>query len=225
MSNMSSADGKRPSWMGAGAKVVCEGPVYVDPRAFIFGNCKIGAYTYFGRGDLVGSVSEIGRFCSIAPNVTIGLGEHPIDYVSTHPAFFGAAGMFPELNGVLGVARTKKQLSFAPSIGNDVWIGTGAVIARGVKIGNGAVIGAGAFVNKDVPDYAIVVGEPARVVRLRFDDSIVERLLELSWWKYGPEFMTGVDVSDIGAALDVLEARAASGSYEVAAYSRSVYAF
>lgn len=214
----------KPAWIGAGAKVIFDGPVFVDPRAFIFGNCKVGAYSYFGRGDVVGSVSSIGRFCSIAPNVTIGLGEHPIDYVSTHPAFFGAAGMFPELKGVMGVQRTKEQLSFAPTIGNDVWIGTGAVVSRGVRVGDGAVIGAGAFVNKDVPDYAIVVGEPARVVRLRFPDSIVERLRALQWWRYGPEIMTGVDVSNIDSAICVLEDRVASGAYEAAVYQRTTYA-
>lgn len=213
----------RPAWIGAGANVIFDGPVFVDPKAFIFGNCKVGAYTYFGRGDVVGSVSSIGRFCSLAPNVTIGLGEHPVDYVSTHPAFFGAAGMFPELKSVLGVQRTKEHLSFSPVIGNDVWIGTGAVISRGVRVGDGAVIGAGAFVNKDVPDYAIVVGEPARVVRLRFSDSIVDRLKALKWWTYVPAIMTGVDVSSIDKSLGVLEDRVASGSYEPAVYQRTTY--
>lgn len=214
---------KGPAWLGSGVKVVSEDPIFVDPRAFIFGNCKIGAYTYFGRGDLVGSVRSIGRFCSIAPNVTIGLGEHPMHFLSTHPAFFKGAGMFPGLKEVMGVDRDASTLSYAPEIGNDVWIGTNAVISRGVKIGHGAVIGAGAFVNKDVPDYAIVVGQPARVVKLRFAESIVERLLRLSWWDYPPDLMTGVPVDRIDEAVDELEARIASGGHEKAHYRRRVY--
>ncbi len=214
---------KLPSWLGGGVKVVSEDPIYVDSRAFIFGNCKIGAYTYFGRGDLVGSVRSIGRFCSIAPNVTIGLGEHPMHFLSTHPAFFKGAGMFPGLKDVMGVDRDSQTLSHAPEIGNDVWIGTNSVIARGVKVGNGAVIGAGAFVNRDVPDYAIVVGQPARVVKLRFADAIVERLLRLSWWDYPPDLMTGVAVDKIELALEELEERVASGVHQKASYRRRVY--
>jgi serine acetyltransferase len=67
-------------------------------------------------------------------------------------------------------------------IGNDVWVGAGAVILPGIKIGHGAIIGAGAVVTKDVPDYAIVTGVPAKILRYRFDEAIIDRLLKLQWW-------------------------------------------
>lgn len=73
------------------------------------------------------------------------------------------------------------------TIGNDVWIGTRVIIMGGVKIGNGAVIGAGAIVTKDVPDYAIAVGVPAKVVKYRFSPDIIEKLLELQWWNLSEE--------------------------------------
>ena len=70
------------------------------------------------------------------------------------------------------------------TIGNDVWIGNGAIVINGVKVGDGAIIGAGAVVTKDVPPYCIVVGSPARVIKKRFDDAVIERLLKVQWWNW-----------------------------------------
>src|SRR5687767_9639495 len=108
-----------PSFLGPDAQVCGEEPFHIDPQAFFAGACRVGAYTYFGRGSLIGSLKSIGRFCSVAPNVTIGLGEHPTDYVSTHPAFFSAASMFSSLNERFGIPRTQEVLSTAPVIGHD----------------------------------------------------------------------------------------------------------
>lgn len=210
-----------PPWLSPQAVVHAEVPFHVDSRALFSGKTHVGAYTYFGRGCLVGTLASIGRFCSVAPNVTIGLGEHPIEYISTHPAFFNGAGMFPDLNEKFGIRRTAEVLSTAPVIGNDVWLGVNCVIARGVRVGNGAIVAAGAFVNRDVPDYAIVGGLPARVIRFRFTEQQIERLLRLKWWDYDALIMEGVQVSDIERALYILEKKVADG-YALANYPKNI---
>ena len=120
----------------------------------------------------------IGSFCSISDNVTIFLGgEHRTDWIST----FAFKEKFDD--SVVSVRKTKGDVV----IGNDVWIGQSATILSGVTIGDGAVIGTMAVVAKDVPPYAIVAGNPARVIRLRFTEDQIKRLLELKWWDWSDE--------------------------------------
>lgn len=142
---------------------------------------KIGKYTYISaRSGVV--YAEIGSFCSIAAGVGIGGGAHAISAVSTSPAFNKG-------RNVLGC--NFGNIEFAPykttKIGNDVWIGNRALIMQGVTIGDGAVVGAGSIVTKDVEPYTIVAGNPARVIRKRFDDETVEKLLKLQWWNMSEE--------------------------------------
>lgn len=119
----------------------------------------------------------IGAYCSIADGVQIFLGgEHRVDWVSTYP--FNA--FWPAARDIAGHPASKGDVT----IGNDVWLGTEAVILSGVTIGDGAVIGARAVVSKDVPPYAIVAGNPARAVKQRFDDATVARLLAVRWWEW-----------------------------------------
>ena len=146
----------------------------------------IGDYTY-GRPEVLsygeGSRLRIGRFCSIALDVRIFLGgEHRPDWVTTYP-FPPLSGDWPEAKGILGTPASKGDVV----IGNDVWIGHGVTILSGVTIGDGAVIGAMAVVAKDVADYAIVAGNPARVVRMRFDEETVAQLLRVRWWDWPRE--------------------------------------
>lgn len=117
--------------------------------------------------------ADFGRYCSIADHVQCGLPLHHIETVSTHPLLEGAT---------LVTARTK--------IGNDVWIGSGAkLLGRNgaVEIGDGAVVAAGAIVTKDVPPYAIVAGAPARVIRYRFSQNVIKKLLAIKWWDWPHE--------------------------------------
>lgn len=125
-----------------------------------------------------GASLTIGKFCSIAPNITIFLGgNHRVDWVTTFP--FGH--IFTEQlggNNIEGHPITNGNVI----IGNDVWIGYGATIMSGINIGDGAVISANATVVKDVKPYEIVGGNPAKSIKKRFTDEVIQLLLELSWW-------------------------------------------
>ena len=130
-----------------------------------------------------GSESKIitGKNCSLAPEITIIAGGiHPVEWISTYP--FRVKFDFPD--------KYKDGMSFTKGdviIGNDVWIGTGVLILSGVLIGHGAVIAAGAVVTKNVPAYAIVGGNPAKVIRYRFDQENIKELLEIKWWDWSKE--------------------------------------
>jgi acetyltransferase-like isoleucine patch superfamily enzyme len=126
---------------------------------------------------------KIGRFCSISENVTVHLGlNHPTHRVTTYP-FKAFLDDWPEAEPLTG-SHFGPQSKGDVVIGNDVWIGYGAMILSGVTIGDGAVIGAGAVVTKDVEPYAIVAGNPARLIRKRFDEQTIARLLEVRWWEW-----------------------------------------
>lgn len=140
-----------------------------------------GRYSY-GRPKFMTWTQEdritIGSFCSIADEVVIfGGGEHRIDWITTYPlrVVFNLPGA-----GKDGHPHTKGETR----IGNDVWIGYRAVILSGVTLGDGVVVGAGAVVTKDAPPYSIVAGNPAKVIRYRFDEDVIEALLRIKWWEW-----------------------------------------
>lgn len=139
----------------------------IMPSAHIDENTVLGKYIYVGYNTFI-TKSNIGNYTSIANNVSIGLGEHDGKKISTNSIFYENA--YEEL--------TKKKVI----IGNDVWIGVDVVIRRGVTIGNGAIIGANSFVNEDVPDYAIVAGSPARIIRFRFSKENIKLINKSNWW-------------------------------------------
>ncbi len=120
---------------------------------------------------------DIGAFCSIGNRVSIGGVAHPAHFVSTSPVF---------LSHKDSVATKFARHDFLPQlqtrIGNDVWIGEGAYIKAGVQVGHGAIVGMGSVVTRDVAPYAIVAGNPARVIRMRFDEKTIAALLSMDWW-------------------------------------------
>lgn len=97
-------------------------------------------------------------------------------------------------------------------IGNDVWVGANSIILRGVKIGNGAIIAAGAVVTKNVKPYEIVGGVPAKHIKFRFEEKIINKLEELRWWEYGADIMKGIDITDIEKAITKVENRINNGA-------------
>ncbi len=143
--------------------------INVGKGTFIDHNCEIGSYTFIGKNCNI-SKATIGRYCSIANNVSIGPGEHDLTKISTSSIFYKNA-----------YEKLTKKLCI---IGNDVWIGTDVIVLRGVKIGNGAVIGANSVVTKDVPPFSIFVGSPAKFIRYRFDNAEMDKIEKSKWWEY-----------------------------------------
>jgi len=145
----------------------------------------LGAYSYVQAATSIYN-AEIGPFCSIAGEVSIGLAMHPTHMVSTSPVFYDNEQPLPRF-----FAKNRQFTNNLPrtTIGADVWIGQGAMIKAGVEIGVGAVVGAGAVVTKDIPPYAVVVGCPGRVIRQRFPQEISGRLLASRWWNLDDEVL------------------------------------
>jgi len=144
---------------------------------------KLGRHSY-----IVGSLNlsssgweriEIGSFCSIAHNVTINTDcGHDYNRISTFP-----------FNEIMGIGISGRNHKGNVKIGNDVWIGTGAIIMPGVTIGDGAVIGAYCVVAKDIPPYAVVVGNPCQIKKYRFSQEKINELLELKWWNENDDWI------------------------------------
>jgi acetyltransferase-like isoleucine patch superfamily enzyme len=149
------------------------------------GNCKVGRFTYVGVNCNF-SNTTIGSFCSIGPEVICGLGTHPTNLVSTYPGFYSnkASGAY-----WFGTTHNFKEQN-ETFIGSDVWIGARAIIRGGLTIGNGAIIGAGAVVTKDVPPYSIVVGVPAKILKYRFDSTIIVSLMQSKWWEMDEKLLS-----------------------------------
>lgn len=153
-------------------------------------NVSIGRKTYTTKGtiDDYSNVDSIGSFTSINTRASIGGGNHPMYFVSTHPFLYGAQDKSVyEKNDFIEKSIDISKGNPKIAIGNDVWIATNAVILPGVTIGDGAVIGAGAIVTKDIPPYAIAVGVPAKIIKYRFSKEIIEGLLKIKWWNWPDE--------------------------------------
>lgn len=121
------------------------------------------------------SGTRIGRYCSFARNCALIPGNHPKNFRSLHPFFY---------NPALGVVDDLKIIRTKFTIGHDVWIGTNAlVLPNASKIGTGAIIGAGSVVTKNVPPFAIVAGNPAKIIKYRFSEKTISNLFESNWWE------------------------------------------
>ena len=144
---------------------------------------KIGKHTYGHNNISVltwgeGSKLEIGSFCSIASNIKVYLGgNHRVDWITTYPFGHINQGLFNKFDGK-GHPKTNGNVI----IGNDVWIGSDVTIMSGIKIGDGAVLANNSHVVKDVEPYSIVGGNPAKLIKYRFDKDVIEKLLEIKWW-------------------------------------------
>lgn len=140
--------------------------------------CNIKKYSYIGNYSTVVE-TDIGSFCSIADNCIIGGAMHPIDWVSTSPVFYNSKNIMNK-----NFVKHEFNAFHRTVIGNDVWIGNNCLIKSGVIIGDGAIIGMGSTVTKNVESYTIVAGNPAKLIRKRFNDEDIVKLLKIKWWEY-----------------------------------------
>lgn len=161
-------------------------------------SCNVGMFTYCDPSIYVGNKNTIiGKFCSIGRDVAIGPGIHPVEYLSTSPYFY--------FDGLGWVEQTEFIISEPCRIGHDVWIGQGAFIKDGITIGDGAIIAANAAVVKDVPPYAIVGGVPAKIIKYRFSEEVINELLEIEWWNMDISILKKCPYNDIEESIKYLK--------------------
>ena len=189
--------------IGLGLRVLP--PVRLYGNVDIGDDVEIGKYTYIGSGTRISNKTIIGDYCSISRNIEIGPANHPLNMLSTHPFQYNErhfpSGEYKLHKRVVPLMERKSSVI----IGNDVWIGAKAIIMRGVKIGDGAVIAGGAVVTKDVPPYCIYGGIPAKLIKKRFSDEVISKLISLKWWNFRPMDLNGVDFSHIELAIAQIE--------------------
>lgn len=141
----------------------------------------IGKYTCVGRMSTI-QEARIGSFCALADYLTIGCDDHDYKMLSIHPFWHDTSWGITNDEEYSKFYR-KKEYEKPCEIGNDVWFGAGVIVCRDVKIGDGCVIGAGAVITRDIEPYSVVVGVPGRIIKKRFDDKVIERLLASKWWE------------------------------------------
>ena len=152
----------------------------IGPRTTI-GETHLGDYSYVVNDSSI-MYAEIGRFCSIAAHTRINPGNHPLWRPALHHFTYRSQSYGFSLDDDMEFFQWRRDHKV--TLGNDVWIGHGAIVLPGVTIGTGAAVGAGAIVSKDVPPFAVVVGVPAKILRFRFEDSMQQKLLDLAWWNW-----------------------------------------
>ncbi len=173
------------------SKSIIDSNCFINPNTEIKSNCHIlegvillnstvDSFTYIGKKSVIQNAA-IGSFCSIASEVCIGLGKHPVEHFSTSTVFY-------KTQNTLNIKLVDTDLPFKEyepvNIGSDVWIGARSIILDGVTIGHGAVIAANSVVSKDVAPYSIVGGVPAKIIRYRFSPEKIQSLLDQEWWKW-----------------------------------------
>jgi len=159
---------------------------------------KIGKGTYLAENSTV-SIAEIGKYCSIGPNFLCGWGIHPINGLSTSPMFYSTLKQNGRTLSHFDKIEERKKII----IGNDVFIGANVTILDGVVIGDGAIIGAGAVVSKNISPYAIAIGCPIKILKYRFSQEDIDKLLKIKWWNFGENELKDIEkyFYDISAFL------------------------
>jgi len=204
-----------------------DGSLAFERPAYPFGhrlkNCTLGAFCFFNAAGRTSAYRvRFGRYAQIGESSIIGPPEHPQTGFSNHPFAFTRPALMPSMYALPDFARLAPEAQDGPSwvdgvandtvLGHEVYLGAGSFVKRGVTIGDGAVIGARSVVTKDIPPYAIAVGNPAKVMKLRFAEPLVERLLALAWWRYDlAPHKAQLDFMQLEATLETLEALKTTG--------------
>ena len=151
-------------------------------------NVQIGKYSRIGKNCHINK-TKIGNFTAIGRDSVLGLGQHPTNYLTSHSIFYkkGNWGWHDDWVAPIDFEQTKQIC-----VGNDVWIGRHCMIMDGVTIGDGATVAAGAIVTKDVPPFALVAGIPAKIIKYKFPQEVIDRLEEIQWWNLPDEKITEV---------------------------------
>ena len=160
---------------------------------------QMGAFSYISQAPNGAGMIQLGRYCSVAPGLCFLNPSHPVETVTTNPYFYGrhyGAGKIPADFIYRGKRAPVGGSYGAVKLGHDVWIGAHCTIKGGVNIGHGAVIAGGANVVKDVEPYAIVGGNPAKLIRHRFAPALRARLLALAWWDISPRILRDLNFHD-----------------------------
>ena len=180
-------------WFGRGttidSKANFEGKNKLSNGA-VFLNSSLGYASYVSDHSFIKN-TVIGRYTCIANEVMTVAGNHPLAFPSVHPVFYSTnqISSYVSHNRFEDFKYLDIEKKISVKIGNDVWIGTRATLLEGITIGDGAVVAAGAVVTKDVPPYAIVGGVPARIIKYRFDELTIHKLLTFKWWDKDQEWI------------------------------------
>lgn len=187
-----------------------EGRVFESITRHPLGNIlPMGAYSYVVDSNQSIYFYDIGRYCSIARGVEVVNGIHPMHSVTSSAYHYGnwCINHSPKEFSYKGPVENFNRGYGRGRIGNDVWIGGYCIIRAGLNIGDGAVIASGSVVVKDVPPYAIVGGNPAKIIKYRFEEDIIEKLLDLSWWDYSPDCFCDINMYDVEMFIETMYLR------------------
>jgi acetyltransferase-like isoleucine patch superfamily enzyme len=183
-----------------------EGPAGIGRNTHVGPDVKAGKYFSMGE-DCYVARTTIGRFTAFGSRTAINAFSHPTDWLSIHEFQYhtnpDAYDWSPEWKTIQKLSR--ENLFRYTTIGNDVWTGLNVIILGGITIGDGAIIAAGSVVTKDVLPYAIVGGSPAKIIRFRFSEDVIERLLGITWWNFPVSRLSGLPFNEIDRCLDILE--------------------